>query len=223
MNILVVSPHLDDETLGAGGTLLRYAQKGDSLYWINVTNTKEEYGYSRDCVSDRAAQVKKVQEAYGIKKMWDLSLKPASLDSFGTSILIELLLPIILEIKPHTIFLPYEYDIHSDHGVVFRAMMPFTKSFRYPFIKKVFAMEILSETEFAMPDKKFAPNYYVDITDFIEQKIDIMRIYRDELGEHPFPRSADNIKALAHLRGAVAGVRYAESFLLLKCVEDGEA
>jgi LmbE family N-acetylglucosaminyl deacetylase len=219
LSILIVSPHLDDETLGAGGTLLRYAAQGESLYWINVTNSKEEYGYNSECVSDRVQQLKRVQAAYGIKKMWDLSLKPASLDTMGASDLIQPLAPIVLEVKPHTIILPYEFDIHSDHGVVFRAMLPFTKPFRYPFVKKVLAMEILSETEFAMPDKKFAPNYFVDITDFIEQKMEIMRIYRDELGEHPFPRSVDNIKALAHFRGAIAGVKYAEAFLLLKCIE----
>ena len=34
--------------------------------------------------------------------------------------------------------------------------------------------------------------------------------------KHPFPRSAENLKALATFRGATAGVRYAEAFMILK-------
>ena len=45
-----------------------------------------------------------------------------------------------------------------------------------------------------------------------------MRIYNSELGEHPFPRSNRNIKALATFRGAVAGVEYAEAFQLIKSI-----
>ncbi len=43
-----------------------------------------------------------------------------------------------------------------------------------------------------------------------------MREYRGELEEHPFPRSEQNIRSLATIRGATAGVEYAEAFMLLK-------
>jgi LmbE family N-acetylglucosaminyl deacetylase len=81
--------------------------------------------------------------------------------------------------------------------------------------------ECISETEFApaLPEKVFQPNYFVDITDFFEKKLEIMRIYKSEMGEHPFPRSEENIKALATFRGATAGVRFAESFQLVKYIE----
>ncbi len=79
-------------------------------------------------------------------------------------------------------------------------------------------MEVLSETEFAPSLKEFAftPNYFVDISDFIEKKIEIMRFYKSEIKSSPFPRSINNIKALATLRGAMAGCEYAESFILIK-------
>ena len=43
-----------------------------------------------------------------------------------------------------------------------------------------------------------------------------MKIYDSEIGEHPFPRSIENIKALAHFRGASSGYEFAEAFQLLK-------
>ena len=45
-----------------------------------------------------------------------------------------------------------------------------------------------------------------------------MKIYDTELGQPPFPRSIENIKALATLRGSMAGVRYAEAFKVVKII-----
>jgi hypothetical protein len=44
------------------------------------------------------------------------------------------------------------------------------------------------------------------------EKLEIMAICDSEIGEHPFPRSLKNIKALSIFRGATVGVEYAEAF-----------
>lgn len=79
-------------------------------------------------------------------------------------------------------------------------------------------METLSETEFAPSTKEdsFIPNMFVDVTDFIDSKIEIMNIYKNEIEPHPFPRSERIIRALATFRGATGGCEYAESFMILK-------
>ena len=85
-------------------------------------------------------------------------------------------------------------------------------------VKKIVMMETLSETEFAPGtiEDRFIPNMFVDITDFIDLKIEIMKHYKTEIGQYPFPRSEKNIRALATFRGATAGCEYAESFMILK-------
>ena len=109
-------------------------------------------------------------------------------------------------------------DAHSDHRIVFSAVMACTKSFRYPSIREIFMYECLSETEFAPPlsENIFVANSFTDISDELDEKIEIMNLYESEMGEHPFPRSARNIEALATFRGASCGVEYAEAFQLLK-------
>ena len=79
-------------------------------------------------------------------------------------------------------------------------------------------METLSETEFAISTKEdsFIPNVFIDISNYIDKKIDIMKVFESEIGDHPFPRSDRNIKALATYRGASSNCNYAESFMLLK-------
>lgn len=67
--------------------------------------------------------------------------------------------------------------------------------------------------------KRFSCLLIVDISEYIEKKLEIMQVYEPELGAHPFPRSIDNIKAIAHFRGASVGVKYAEAFQLLKFID----
>jgi LmbE family N-acetylglucosaminyl deacetylase len=82
-------------------------------------------------------------------------------------------------------------------------------------------METLSETEFAPSTKEdsFVPNVFIDISNYMDKKIEIMKVYESETGEHPFPRSERNIRALGTLRGATCGCDYAESFVLLKEIQ----
>jgi LmbE family N-acetylglucosaminyl deacetylase len=62
----------------------------------------------------------------------------------------------------------------------------------------------------------FQPNVFFDIEPYLEDKIRAMNIYTSEVGEFPFPRSNEAIRALATLRGASSGFRAAEAFELLR-------
>lgn len=216
MKILIVSPHPDDETLGAGGSLLKFVDEGHTIYWLNITDMKEEYGYSKEIILCRKEEIEKVRNTYGIKEMFNLQMEPANLEKINNKELIEKTSRIISDIKPQMLILPYKNDIHSDHKITFNAVYASSKSFRYPFIESVLCMEILSETDYALPEESFFPNLYIDISDYIERKIEIMKTYKSEIGVPPFPRSEDNIRSLARYRGSSCGTYYAEAFKLMK-------
>ena len=59
--------------------------------------------------------------------------------------------------------------------------------------------ETISETEFSIKDGVgfFKPNIWVNISEYLDKKIEIMTIYEGELKSHPFPRSKKNIEAFA--------------------------
>ena len=77
--------------------------------------------------------------------------------------------------------------------------------------------DTLSETEFApaLPSTSFIPNVYVDITPYMEKKLEIMKLYESEIMDDPYPRSLSSIEALARVRGSRCGVKYAEAVMLL--------
>jgi len=218
MRILIVSPHPDDETLGAGGTIARAKKEGHEIYWLNITGISEQYGFVKDVVEEKNNQILKVKELYDFDGMKDLRLPTTKLDLVPSGEGIGYLNDYINFIKPEVVLMPDYNDAHSDHRCVYEWLHASTKTFRFPFIKYVLTMEILSETNFGLPANPFIPTVYVDISEHLDSKIQAMRLYKYEIGEHPFPRSIDSIKALACLRGAEAGVRYAEGFRLIKAV-----
>ena len=216
MKILVVSPHPDDETLGAGGTILRLTAEGNEVFWLNITQMTEAK-FSKEMIERRKAQLEKIENFYGFSKVYHLNMPTTELDNADSTKAIDMIGAVIGEVKPETLILPDYNDVHSDHKRVFEWCYSCSKVFRYPYIKKILTMEIVSETDFSGLDA-FFPNYFVDITDYIEDKIQALRVYDTEMAAPPFPRSEENVRALATVRGAMAGVRYAEAFRLIKCI-----
>jgi N-acetylglucosamine malate deacetylase 1 len=216
--ILVVSPHPDDETLGCGGTLLRHVAEGDEVHWLNITGISQEHGFSQERVLERTAEIKEVRTQYRMASLNDLGFPTTQLDQLPLGDIIGKISDVFTAVKPETLYLPYRYDIHTDHKVVFDAVAACTKWFRHPSVKRVLAYETLSETDFQLSpcQSGFTPNVFIDVEDYLEKKIDILKIYRNELGEFPFPRSEKAVRSLAALRGASSGFESAESFVLLK-------
>ena len=220
-NIIVISAHPDDEVIGAGGTLLKHVANTDKVYWIIITNMSEENGYSKKDSERRQKEINEVVLKIGFAETFNLNYKPSGLQPADLPGIISKVSDIFNRVKPECVYVMNRSDAHSDHRIVFEAVMACTKSFRYPFIKKVLMYECISETEFApaLPENVFIPNYFVDVTDYLEKKLALMEIYASEVGEHPFPRSLENVKALAYYRGAIAGVQYAEAFQLIKHID----
>ncbi|MBF0479347.1 MAG: PIG-L family deacetylase [Candidatus Omnitrophica bacterium] len=217
-NVLVVAVHPDDETLGCGGTILKHRQAGDQVYWLIVTAMRQEEGYKAEQIAARNKEIEQVASEFGMSQTFQLNFPTRKLDTVSPHLFIEKVQEVFQQIKPEIIYLPFMYDVHSDHRMAFDQIYSCTKIFRYPFIKTLYMMETLSETEFAPAHegKTFVPNYFVNMDGFIEDKVRIMKIYSGEIGESPFPRSEENIRALATFRGATAGCKAAESFMMIK-------
>jgi LmbE family N-acetylglucosaminyl deacetylase len=214
---VVIAVHPDDETLGCGGTLLKYRSEGSEIHWLLVSAMTLEDGYSPERIANRKEEISTVAAAYGFKSVTELGIPAGRVDETPLSSLIGRIGQVFSTIQPTQVFLPFNYDPHSDHRHVFEAAYSCTKSFRCPSIKRIMMMETLSETDFASTATPgFVPNSFVDISDHLHKKVELMTVYESELKPHPFPRSEDGIRALATVRGAAAGCMYAESFVLLK-------
>ncbi len=210
--ILILSPHPDDETLGCGGTILKYKKKGwkiDIIFFTKMTNDL----FSGKEIKKRSNEISKISKLYKFNKIYNFDYPTTSLDQVSDYELISKIKNVLNKSKPNTIFYPSEYDIHSDHNKVSRCFLSNIKSFRFNFIEKVYSYEILSETNFNFKNS-FKPNHFENISNQMNMKIKILKIFKSEIKKHPFPRSLDSVISLAKLRGSQSNYKFAESFEL---------
>ena len=214
--ILVIAPHPDDETLGCGGSLYRHQNEGDELNWLICTDISKEFGWSKSKVESRKIELKKVAASYQFKNVHNLRIPTTRVETVPISDLTTALGEFVKKVTPKIIYIPFINDAHTDHQVIGNAIQSLIKWFRYPSVKKVLMYETLSETDFNfLGGKAFRPNVFIDISEYLNTKIETMKIYKSELGVHPFPRSEKSVLALATLRGSQSGYESAEAFELV--------
>ena len=216
MKILAIAPHPDDETLGCGGALFRHKAEGDDIDWLIITGISQEGGWQEKVVNKRDNEIDAVAEKYGFSDVFNLRLPTTKMDTLPVSDLIGEISNVYKKVEPDIIYMPFAYDVHTDHQIIAKALQSTLKWFRYPHIKKVYMYETPSETEFNFVENRvFRPNVFVNISKYIDKKIEVMKIYDGEMGESPFPRSEKTLRALAILRGSQSGFESAEAFELV--------
>ncbi len=217
MKVLIISAHPDDETLGAGGTIFKHLKNNDEIYWYLATASDPE-DYSAQQQKNQATFVEQLSNIFQIKKLYWSKFHTAKLDQISFKKIIGEIANAVTKVDPSVIYTPGNYDIHSDHLIIYKALLSAVKTFNVSKAGfRILSYEILSSTEvhsFAR-EEVFVPNVFSDITEFIDKKIETMEIIKDELQKYPLPRCSETIKALARFRGATAGLEYAEAFKLI--------
>jgi len=219
MDVLAISVHPDDETLGCGGTLLRHRSEGDSVHWL-IASQAHPPQWSQEVIDLKAVEVTTVAAAYSAHTVHKLGFPTIRLDTVPLAEVIDAIRKVVERIRPAIVYLPHYGDVHTDHHVTFVATLSVLKAFymRELGVRRILSYETLSSTEAAAPlqFRAFVPNVYVEITRHIDRKIEIMGMYGSESQPDPLPRGAQAIRALARFRGASVGVEYAEAFTLVR-------
>jgi LmbE family N-acetylglucosaminyl deacetylase len=219
MNVLVISAHPDDETLGCGGTILRHVAAGDNVYWLIATQAHEPT-WDKTTIAAKADEVVSVAKAYGVRDFQKLGLPSGTLDAIPLEQMIEGIRKYVLRWRPETVYMIHGGDIHTDHFAIFTAAMSVLKPFymNKQGVRRVLSYETLSSTDAAPAQlhRHFAPNVFVDISPYLDRKMEIMQLYATEVHADPLPRGPGAIRALARLRGATVALDYAEAFMLVR-------
>lgn len=218
MNILVIAPHRDDEILGVGGTILKRKAAGDNVA-VCVVTAREGDVFKPGSLTERVhAEMKEAHRVCGIDQYIGLPFAPVVLESYSRKDINKAILDTIVASQPEEVYIPHWGDMQKDHQIVTDAAMVALRSkYQHP-VKRIYAYETLSETGINIPtaEKAFIPNVYVDISDYLDKKLEVMNCYASQLGAFPDLRSIDAIRALALYRGATVNVKAAEAFMLIR-------
>jgi len=222
--ILVIAAHPDDEVLGCGGSMHKWANQGKE---VNVLIIAEGVT-SRDNVRERKKRSKeldklkdsalKANQILGVKSIKLLDFPDNRLDSVDLIEVVKSIEKYISKLNPNIIVTHHSNDLNVDHKIVNDAVFTACRPKVGNKVRKILSFEVPSSTEWASPSsaKFFAPNYFENISENLEYKINALKFYESEMLPWPNSRSIDAVKHLASWRGASIGCDAAEAFMLLR-------
>jgi LmbE family N-acetylglucosaminyl deacetylase len=222
-NILVLAAHPDDEVLGCGGTITRLTNNMENVY-VAILGEGVSSRYVKREQADKSVletlrnDSKRVAELLGVKELFLYDLPDNRFDTIPLLDIVKIIEALVDKIKPSTIFTHHGGDLNIDHSIMHRATLTATRPIARCPVKKIYAYEVPSSTEWAFGQftMGFQTNYFVDIRGTLEKKIEAMEIYETEARAFPHPRSPGALEVLAKRWGSVVGLEAAEAFELIR-------
>jgi LmbE family N-acetylglucosaminyl deacetylase len=215
--ILVIAPHPDDETLGAGGTIAKFSSRGDQVFVLVVSGHLPPL-YTREQYETTVREAREAFETLGVTESRFLEIPATMVRDEPHHTLNQRIFGVVAEFEPHAVLCPFP-DRHVDHGAIFSCVMVATRPVGVGTkIELVAAYETLSETHWNAPhiEPTFVPNLVVDITEYEDRKAAALSCYTSQIPEFPGARSVEAALALARFRGTQAGFAAGEAFHVIR-------
>lgn len=221
---LVISPHPDDEALGAGGLIGKALREKAKvmIYYLTAGN-------SRQLVTGQTDSKTRLKEIESVKKLTGAKIKVeyvgeefCRLDTVPQKDLIEHIEDEIAGFKPDIVAIPAYYSYNQDHRALYEAcitaLRPIPKDIRH---------HVSAVLEYGEPyvwgvKSPEAHNVYLDLSqklgkgNLFDFKIKLYKCHKTQVRSGVFSRSIENLKHEAHISGREIGIELAESYRLLR-------
>lgn len=211
---VVVAAHPDDEILGIGGTMAKFADAGLEVTVIIVCQGRPQSAQPVEVAALQASDV------LGVRDVRLFHYPNLQLDTTPLIGLTQKIEAVLAEVSPSVVFTHHYGDVNRDHQRCFEAVLAAVRPVHGFPPPALICFETPSSSEWSegAPNRAFFPNLYVNISDTFRRKMKSLRAYHMEMREYPHPRSYLGVQVLAQKRGMTIGVQYAEAFQLIRGV-----
>jgi len=207
-SVFVICAHSDDQILGPGGTIAKYAREGKEIFTIIFS-----YGESSHIWLKRKVSVKlRVREAQAADRVIGgsgvvfLGLKEGTfIDQVRERNIKSQLKKLIRQKKPFRIFTHAVDDAHEDHRAVYRTVTEVIDELEYQ--GDLLCFDIWNIVDLR---KRSLPKVFVDITDTFAIKVKALNCFKSQIVAMFPPYVGVFINAKIH--GLKNNSRYAEKF-----------
>jgi len=220
MNVLAIGCHPDDLEIGCGGTLAKLAALGHQVTMVHTANGNKGHKTipSEELRRIRAQEAQEAGRLIGAEVISldvpDLAVKSDDDEFIGK------LVHIIRRVKPDYIITHPPEDYMKDHMEVSRAVFDASFAATVPYydpetgeqahhkVVPIYYMDTLAGVG-------FLPTEYVDISDYIETKLQMNDRHQSQLRwlrEHDGIDFLDFVRTVSKFRGLQCGKAYAEGF-----------
>lgn len=226
MNVLVVAAHPDDEILGCGGSIAKHVALGDLVHVLIIAEgatSRVTSQVEHDLFSELANLRNAAQEAssiLGVSSCTLAGLPDNRLDSIDRLDLVQLIESHVILTKPEIVYVHHSSDLNVDHRRIHESVVTACRPLPNATTKTIISFETLSSTEWQSTSfgTFFNPNYFVDISPYLETKLLALKCYQSEMRDWPHPRSYEAVRTQALYRGSQVGLHAAEAFVLIRSV-----
>jgi len=222
----VIAAHPDDEALGCGGTIARYAAEGFAVHLAFLADgvgARDAPGTElaqkpREALDRRRTAARKAAEIMGAVSVSFDDLPDNQLDSVPLLVIAQRVEALISKHLPSIVLTHHAGDLNVDHRRVHQAVMTACRPQQGQPVRTLLAFAVPSSTEWQPPGSgsAFEPNWFVDISDTLAAKRAALEAYHEEMRPWPHPRSLEAVEHLARWRGAAVGCEAAEAFVLVR-------
>lgn len=218
MKYLIVVAHPDDEALGAGASIFKWAHSGNTVDLCIMCSEAKARAFRPD---DNELNDDMLASTHflGINKIYHGNFPNIEMNVVPHLKLVQFIEKSIIKSQPDIVITHHPADTNNDHLHTSVACQAAIRLFqRRNEIKPIldfWYMEVLSSTEWSVNSSMnyFKPNTFVEVgKEYIEKKIKAMEMYRGVMRPYPHPRSKESITGLAAYRGSQSGCNYAEAF-----------
>jgi len=205
-NILAIGAHYDDLELGCSGSLIKYVDEGAKVTMIVVTdsayqNPDGEIVREAETAYNEGASAAKI---IGADDLICLNYKTFMVP-FDES-LTKKIIYYIEKLNIDTIFSHWVYDIHRDHQYTAKSAMMAGRH-----IPRFF----MYRSNYYDTEKTFNGSYYIDISNQIEKKKEVIKAHKSELERVRYKWLNFILNQNAN-DGQKIGVNYAEKFEIIR-------
>lgn len=218
MKYLLVVAHPDDEVLGAGASMSKWAKEGHTVD-VAIMCTEAKARAFRPDDKELEDDTHNAIKSLGVNNIFEATFPNIEMNTVPHLKLVQFIESAIKESEPDIVITHHPADTNNDHLQTSMACQEAVRLFqRRPEVKRVkefWYMEVPSCTEWKINNamQTFNPNCFVEVgLAGVEAKIAALSMYRGVMRPYPHPRSAEYITGLAAMRGGQWGCEYAESF-----------
>lgn len=198
--VLVIAPHMDDESIACGGTLLLHRGLGSTVGVVFVSDSTAgiaDAAVAAQVAALRRAEMARVRSALGLASVVELGFPDGALVRHEAEIGARLAEQ-IAAFAPDQIFVPFPFDGHADHQAC--ALATAAAMQRAGWAGEVLAYEVWSA---------LWPNLAVDIGTVADEKAALIRLYASQMADRDY---AGAILGLNRYRGLQHRIAFAEAF-----------
>ena len=224
MTTLVVVAHPDDEVLGCGASIYKWASGGDDVHVLILAEGITSRGISLESNTSSASLdelAKAARVASGILTVSSLSLHDFpdnSMDTVRFLDIVKIVESAVSKLTPTVVVTHHAGDLNIDHRITHNAVLTACRPLPDCCVKRILCFETPSATEWQSPgfNQAFIPNWFEDVSQTFDVKLKALGAYKSEMRNWPHSRSIESVQHLARWRGAAVGVEAAEAFMLIR-------